>query len=74
MCGSTSQRNTLIHTQTQIGSDTEKHTYTHSHSFMVVISFVNGSSYSIFQGGPASRLQSITKYITEHFPLEAKGR
>lgn len=52
----------------------EKHTHTHTHSYGVIIKVVNSASYSIFQCGPASRLQSITKYITEHFPLEKRGR
>lgn len=45
-----------------------------THSYRVVIKVVNSSRYSIFQWGPASRLQSITKYITEHFPPEERGR
>lgn len=43
-------------------------TYTHTHSHGVVIKVVNSASYSIFQRGLGSRLQSIRKYITEHFP------
>lgn len=43
---------------------------THARSYKVVIKVVNSGSYSIFQRGPANRLQSIRKYITEHFPAE----